>query len=91
MSGPGPSQPAGAARKDPAEKRRNTRELARSGAMLVLAGLLVAFALLNLNEVSVDWVFGSGHAPLIIVIVVSLVIGVVLTHFSDRFARWRRR
>jgi uncharacterized integral membrane protein len=31
-------------------------------------------------------VVGSGHAPLIIVIVISLLVGIVLTHFAERRA-----
>jgi lipopolysaccharide assembly protein A len=59
--------------------------------MLVLAGLFIAFALLNLKEVRVDWIFGSGRAPLIIVIVISLLVGIVLTYFAERMAHRRRR
>lgn len=58
--------------------------------MLALAALIVAFGVLNLKEVSVDWVVGSGHAPLIIVIVVSLVVGVALGHFAERRSARRR-
>jgi uncharacterized integral membrane protein len=36
------------------------------------------------NQVKVNWIFGSGKAPLIIVIVVSLLVGIVLTHFAER-------
>ena len=38
----------------------------------------------------VNWIVGSGHAPLIVVIVVSLLIGVVLGHFAERRAGRRR-
>jgi uncharacterized integral membrane protein len=34
---------------------------------------------------------GSGHAPLIVVIVISLLVGIVLTHFAERMSRSRRR
>jgi uncharacterized integral membrane protein len=70
--------------------RRSTTELARTGAMVVLAVLITLFAVLNLDEVKVDWIFGSGHAPLIIVIVISLLVGVVLTYFAERLIRKRR-
>jgi len=72
------------------EKRRPRRELARSGLILVLAGLILAFAIANLNQVEVDWLIGTGHAPLIIVIAVSLVVGILLSHFTGRLNRWRR-
>ncbi|HLH13557.1 MAG TPA: LapA family protein [Solirubrobacteraceae bacterium] len=75
--------------KQPAE-RRSRKELARAGAMLVLVGLVIAFALLNLKQVRVDWIIGSGRAPLIVVIVVSLLIGVVITYLAERLSRRRR-
>ena len=90
MSAPPGQIPAGASDKELKAKPRSNRALARSGALLVLTGLMIAFAVLNLNQVKVDWIFGSGRAPLIIVIVISLLVGVVLMHFADRLARWRR-
>jgi len=69
---------------------RSKGELARSGALVVLAVLITLFAVLNLKQVKVDWIFGSGHAPLIIVIVVSLLVGIVLTYFAERLVRKRR-
>jgi uncharacterized integral membrane protein len=69
---------------------RTTRERARTVAMLVLAIVLTLFAVLNLKEVKVDWIVGSGHAPLIIVIVVSGLIGAVISYFADRRVSKRR-
>lgn len=80
----------GAAEKKQKPARRN-RELARAMALLLLAGLAIAFAVLNAKSVKVDWILGSGHAPLIVVIVISLLVGVVLTHFAHSLARWRQR
>jgi uncharacterized integral membrane protein len=74
----------------PKAGRRDTREKARAGAMVVLVAIFIAFALSNLNEVKVHWIIGSGRAPLIIVIVVSLLIGIVLTYLADRLSRRRR-
>ena len=54
------------------------------GLIVVLVVYFALFAVLNLNDVQVDWVFGSGRAPLIIVIVISLLIGIVLTYFVER-------
>ena len=56
---------------------------------MVLGILVTLFAVLNLDDVKVHWIVGSGHAPLIIVIVISLLIGIVFTHFIER--RTRRR
>lgn len=70
--------------------RRSNGELARSGALVVLAVLITLFAVLNVGEVKVDWIVGSGRAPLIIVIVISLLVGIVLTYFAERLVRKRR-
>jgi uncharacterized integral membrane protein len=70
---------------------RSRKEIARGGAMVTLAAVFIAFALLNLKDVRVDWILGSGKAPLIIVIVISLLVGIVLTYFAERVSRKRRR
>jgi uncharacterized integral membrane protein len=77
-------------RKGAAGSRRSRRELARTSALVVLAVLVTLFAVLNTDKVKVDWIFGSGEAPLIIVIVVSLLVGVILTHFAERRGSKRR-
>lgn len=41
----------------------------------VLALILVVFALLNTDEVGVDFIFNTWSAPLILVILISAVIG----------------
>ncbi|HUB73810.1 MAG TPA: LapA family protein [Solirubrobacteraceae bacterium] len=72
-------------------QRRDKREVARAVSAVVLAGVFIAFALLNLKQVRVDWIVGSGHAPLIIVIAISVLVGVVLTYLTERLSRKRRR
>jgi uncharacterized integral membrane protein len=69
---------------------RRRRERARTAVLLVLAIIVTVFAVLNLDSVKVDWILGSGRAPLIVVIVISLLIGVVFTHFAERRAGRRR-
>ena len=69
---------------------RSRREVARTAASVALAILITLFAVFNLKEVKVSYVFGSGKAPLIIVIVISLLVGVVLTHFAERRTAKRR-
>ncbi len=63
----------------------------RAGGMIALAAVFILFALLNLNEVKVNWIVGSGHVPLIIVIVISLLVGIVLTYSAERLGRKRRQ
>jgi uncharacterized integral membrane protein len=71
------------------EHQRSRREIARTGAFVVLAVLMTLFAVLNLKQVEVNWIFGKSDTPLIIVIVVSLLVGILLTHFAE--LRYRRR
>ena len=80
----------GEQREQKVEALRSRRETARRAALVVLAVLTTLFAVLNVDEVKVNWIFGSGHAPLIIVIVISLLAGIVLSYFADRLARKRR-
>jgi uncharacterized integral membrane protein len=69
---------------------RTRRERARTAGIVVLAIVLVLFAVKNTSEIKVDWVVGSGKAPVIIVIVVSVLIGAILSYFADRRATKRR-
>jgi uncharacterized integral membrane protein len=89
MSTPPRQQPPAPAGKT-ARPKRSRRETARAGGIAVLSVLMTLFAVLNLKQVKVDWIFGSGKAPLIIVIVVSLLVGIVLTHFVERRTSRRR-
>jgi uncharacterized integral membrane protein len=73
----------------PKPDRRARREQTRTAALVVLAILITLFAVLNTKEVKV-WIFGSRHAPLIIVIVISLLVGVALGRFAERRAGRRR-
>ncbi len=74
----------------PVQHKRSRREQVRTGGMVVLAVLITLFAVLNLESVKVHWIFGTGYAPLIIVIVVSLLVGIVLTYLVDRRPSRRR-
>jgi len=56
----------------------------------VLAVLMTLFAVLNLKQVEVNWIFGKSNTPLIIVIVASLLVGILLTHFVELRQRRKR-
>jgi uncharacterized integral membrane protein len=84
---PGKGQPSGNTR----AAKRSQRELARTASLVVLAILLTLFAVFNLKEVKVSYVFGSGHAPLIVIIVVSVLFGIVLTYLAERLQRKKAR
>jgi putative membrane protein len=77
--------------RQPQKPRRNRREMARTGALVALAVLITLFAVFNTEMVKVNWIFGHTRAPLIIVIVVSLLVGIVLTYFAERSATARSR
>jgi uncharacterized integral membrane protein len=66
-----------------APAKRAPRETARTGAMVVLAVLVTLFAVLNVKKVEVNWIFGKSETPLIIVIVASLLVGILFTHFAE--------
>ncbi|HEX4483502.1 MAG TPA: lipopolysaccharide assembly protein LapA domain-containing protein [Solirubrobacteraceae bacterium] len=84
---PGKGQPTPAAGK----AKRSQREVARTGAIVVLAILLTLFAVFNLKEVKVSYVFGSGKAPLIVVIVISVLFGIVLTYLAERLQQRKKK
>jgi len=88
MSTPPAQKPARDAQ--PGVKHRTNAERMRTGGMLALAVLVTLFAVLNVDEVKVNWIIGSGHAPLIVVIVVSVLVGIVLTYMAERLNRRRR-
>lgn len=62
---------------------------ARMVAAALLGALVAIFALLNLDDVKVHWLFATGRTPLIVVIVLAFVLGAAL----DRLfvIRGRRR
>jgi uncharacterized integral membrane protein len=87
MSAPSPT-PSEA--RQPKAERRGTRERLRGVGMLAGSAVFIVFAVLNLGQVKVNWIVGSGHAPLIIVIVISTLVGVVLMYSGERLTRKRR-
>jgi uncharacterized integral membrane protein len=70
--------------------KRSRREQARTFALVALAVLITVFAVLNLEDVKVNWILGSSRVPVIVAIVVSLVAGVLLCAVAER-RRGRRR
>jgi len=84
-------QPSPEPKGDRQAKRRNRGELSRTIAILVLVLAVILFAVKNLNQVKVNWVVGSGSAPLIIVILITLLVGIVLGHLGGRLSRRKRQ
>jgi uncharacterized integral membrane protein len=71
--------------------KRSQREVVRTSALVILAILITLFAVFNLDEVKVSYVFGSGKAPLIVVIVISLLVGILLAYFAERLPRKNKK
>jgi uncharacterized integral membrane protein len=67
-------------------RRRASAELVRLGLAAVVGGLVLAFIVLNTQQVSVDWIVTTTKTPLIVVILISLVVGgiVVAAAFTKR-------
>ncbi len=84
-------QPDPAPKSDQQAKRRSRGELSRTIAVLVLALAVILFAVKNLNQVKVNWVVGSGRAPLIIVILITLLVGMLISHLGGRLSRRKRQ
>jgi uncharacterized integral membrane protein len=59
----------------------------RQIAVLGLAALGGVFAVVNLDEVEVNWILGTWETPLIIVIAISMVIGAGLGDLATRRRR----
>lgn len=64
--------------------QRSSRDRARLVAVAILSVAAAAFALVNLDEVKVDLIFGSAQMPLIVVIVACLLIGAAIGAFLSR-------
>jgi len=79
-SAKGPVAPSG---KGARSKREQTRQIAIVG-LVALAGV---FALLNLDEVKVNFLVTTTRAPLIIVIVACLAVGLALGLIAGRKRR----
>lgn len=52
---------------------------------LILALIIAVFAVINVNSVEVNLLFGTGEWPLIIVILVSVLLGAMVAGFLSMF------
>jgi uncharacterized integral membrane protein len=75
------------ARRTPAERRERARLIAAA----VVGALVTAFALLNLDEVKVHWLVGTGGTPLIVVIALAFLLGMLVDRLVIRARRKRGR
>jgi uncharacterized integral membrane protein len=68
-------------------KKGSARDRARLTTALAAGALVAVFAVLNLDQVDVNWIVGTWQTPLIVVIVLSLVIGAVAGYVAGRRRR----
>lgn len=66
---------------------KSRREQLRAAAPVVAIALAVVFALVNLDRVKVDWIVGSSHTPLIVVIAVAFGLGIATGWLAQRRRR----
>ena len=76
--------------KRPAEKPEKAGN-ARVAVAATLGGIAAVFAVINLDDVEVNWLIGSWQTPLILVIVLSMLLGAGLDRLLVRRARKRKR
>jgi uncharacterized integral membrane protein len=78
----------------PRRKRSRTALLAKENRRLlyglVIGALVALFAVLNRDDVEVNWIFGTAQTPLIIVIAVSFLLGAVVGWIAAHGRRAKR-
>jgi uncharacterized integral membrane protein len=65
-------------------RKRSRNESARLVAVATVSALVALFAVLNLDEVEVNWIIGTFDTPLIVVIAVSVLVGAALGYVAAR-------
>jgi uncharacterized integral membrane protein len=66
------------ARRPRGTPKRSRRESARMILLASLSAIAAIFAVLNLDQVEVNWIIGTWKTPLIVVVALSIVIGALL-------------
>ena len=72
------------------EDKPDRAQGSRTIAAAVLGAIAAVFAVINLDDVEVDWLVGSWQTPLIVVIALSMLIGAGLDRLLVRRARKRK-
>jgi uncharacterized integral membrane protein len=70
---------------------RTRRQQVRSVVAMAAGVYIVLFAVLNTQDVTIHWVFGTSRTPLIVAIVLSAVLGFVLGLAVPRLRERSRR
>jgi uncharacterized integral membrane protein len=58
---------------------------------VVVGALVAVFAVLNIDDVEVNWIFGTAQTPLIIVIALSFLLGALVGYIADLGRRRAKR
>jgi uncharacterized integral membrane protein len=66
------------------DKPRSRRERVRLVAVATVSALAALFAVLNLEEVEVNWIIGTWDTPLIVVVALAMVLGAALGFLAAR-------
>jgi uncharacterized integral membrane protein len=66
------------ARRPRGTPKRSRRESARMILLASVSAIAAVFAVLNLDQVEVNWIIGTWETPLIVVVALSIVIGALL-------------
>lgn len=83
----GPSPAGTSSGKPPADPRARVRV----AVAVVVTALVTLFAVVNLDQVSVNWIVGTWDTPLIVVIVLSAVLGALADRVVQLRSSPRRR
>jgi uncharacterized integral membrane protein len=75
----------------PGTTARSSADKARLGLWALLIVLVTVFAVLNTDEVQVNWIFGTFATPLILLIAVCLVAGFAIGAGAAHLGERRRR
>jgi uncharacterized integral membrane protein len=67
-----------------ASPQRSRKDRARLIAAASVSAVVALFAVLNLDEVEVNWIVGKFDTPLIVVVAVSVLIGAGLGYLAAR-------
>jgi uncharacterized integral membrane protein len=65
-------------------RKRSRRENTRLVVVAAVSAVVALFAVLNLDEVEVNWIVGTFDTPLIVVVAVSVLIGAALGYLAAR-------
>ena len=76
---------------DPGRPAKRAPERRRQALAFGLGGLSVLFAVLNLDEVEVNWIIATGQTPLIVVIAFSMLVGAAIAYVVGRKRGFTRK